>query len=97
MRGLPQENYSLSMSVDFHAYGLPVMLSVAKQIVVLPSGCLPICHERIRRTTDLLNRKRLVPPEYLGYRPSDFLCFVVVAVLTPQGFCILIQLVIVGE
>lgn len=90
MRGLPQENYSLSMSVDFHAYGLPVMLSVAKQIVVLPSGCLPICRAEIRRTTYLLNRKRLVQLEGLVYRPLDFLCFVVVAVLTPQGFCILI-------
>jgi len=56
MRGLPQENYSLSISVDFHASWLLLMLFFVLQIVSLPSGFHTICHEQTHRTTYLLNR-----------------------------------------
>lgn len=40
MRGLPQENYSLSISVDFHASWLLVMLAVVFCVVLL----FVLCH-----------------------------------------------------
>jgi hypothetical protein len=57
MRGLPQENYSLPMSVVFHAFGLLVMLSVAKQIVSLLSGCRTTYRDEILRTKSPQNRQ----------------------------------------
>jgi hypothetical protein len=50
MRGLPQENYSLSISVVFHAFGLLVMLSVAERDASPLSEYLPICRDEILRT-----------------------------------------------
>jgi hypothetical protein len=90
VRGLPQENYRLPVSVDFHAFWLLVVLSAAGQIVVLLSGCLPICRAKIHRTTALLSRKRLVLPAGLGYRPLDLSPSLIVAFLAPQSLCILV-------